>query len=546
MLRITVAGCLMLLAPLAARAQFKGGIDDGTHVGQASNRPFGRNIFLGGDDDGWAMARKGEPTTPLPVTLTEFGGRWQQRAALLFWKTATETNALHFELERSFDSRTFAKIQRIAAAGHSSSPRSYEYPDANVAQLLPAGSAYVYYRLRTVDNDGTALSIGVDQKAGSFDVKVFALEMVYIPQGPFWAGYNNVVGADNYGDGSSLAPLQITSAFPPTMGNGAGQLWDPRGTGTINSSFPTGYNAYYMMKYELSQAGYRDFLNSISYNNSDFLPERSDLTTANHATAGTKLFLTGVRNNLEVRSSSMTTGYVGADANNNGTYNEAADGEWTACGSLLWSDAAAFLDWACLRPMTELEYEKAANGPEPQPYPRFATGTYIIPPTGGLANANTSAEKQVRTSLSTNYINTSDGTIDAPLRSGYAADATSDRKLSGGSYYGVMDLSGNLWEPCVTTANAAGRSFKGNVGDGILSVTEGRANQNSWPGVKNTENTANAAGEVLKDYTVGIGMKGGSFVEDYTAAITSALQDPNYPTTRANAKGYGCRGVRQP
>ncbi|MBO2010120.1 SUMF1/EgtB/PvdO family nonheme iron enzyme [Hymenobacter negativus] len=417
--------------------------------------------------------------------------------------------------------------------------------------------AFVY---RSTDGSGSiassSISIGVEQKAGSFDVKAFALEMVYIPQGPFWAGYNNSIGAYNYGDGSSLAPLLINSAFPPAMGNAPGQLWDPRGTGTLNSSFPTGYNAYYIMKYELSQAGYRDFLNSISYNNSDFLKERSDLTGTNYLTIGTKLFPTGVRNNLKVRSSSINVGYVGADANNNANtsaanWNEANDGEWTACGSLYWSDAAAFLDWACLRPLTELEYEKAANGPDVQVYPRFATGTYIIPPTGAIASAYTSAESQVRTST-TNYINTSDGTILAPLRSGYAADATSDRKRSGGSYYGVMDLSGNLWEYCVTTSNAAGRSFRGNVGDGILSITEGRANQNSWPGVKNTVTSANTTGEVLKEYVAGIGMKGGSFVDSYQAAVTSILQDPiapgspSGPPNRFAYRGYGCRGVRQP
>lgn len=201
--------------------------------------------------------------------------------------------------------------------------------------------------------------------------------------------------------------------------------------------------------------------------------------------------------------------------------------------------------------MTELEYEKAANGPDAQPYPRFATGMYIVPPTGAVANANTRGESQVRTSA-TNYINTSDGTINSPLRSGYAADATSDRKRSGGSNYGVMDLSGNLWEYCVTTSNAAGRSFRGNVGDGVLSVTEGRANQNSWPGVQNTVTTANTSGEVLKEYIAGVGMKGGSFVDSYQAAVTFVLQDPiapgsaSAPPNRFAYRGYGCRGVRQP
>jgi formylglycine-generating enzyme required for sulfatase activity len=415
--------------------------------------------------------------------------------------------------------------------------------------------AFVY---RSADGAGniasSSISIGIQQQPGSFDVKVFGLEMVYIPQGSFWAGYNNVLNAYNYGDGNSLAPFQITSATPPTMGSSVGQLWDPRGNGTLNSSFPTGYNAYYMMKYELSQAGYRDFLNSISYYNNNFLPERSDITGSNYNTTGTRLFTTGVRNSLKVRSNSSSTGYVGADANNNATtssanWDEANDGEWTACGSLYWSDAAAFLDWACLRPMTELEYEKAANGPEPQAYPRFATGTYIQPPTGALINANTSSEKQTRTSLTSNYINVSDANLGGPLRGGFAADATSDRKLSGGSYYGVMDLSGNLWEYCVTTGNVAGRSFRGNAGDGILSITEGRANQNSWPGIQNVNTATNAAGEVLKDYVAGICMKGGSFVETYPSAVTSLLQDALVATTplvRNNFRGFGCRGVRQP
>ncbi|MEO6547730.1 MAG: SUMF1/EgtB/PvdO family nonheme iron enzyme [Ferruginibacter sp.] len=407
--------------------------------------------------------------------------------------------------------------------------------------------AFIY---RSADGAGniaaSTVSIGVQQQPGAFDVKVFGLEMVYIPQGPFFAGYNYAPGSPNYGDGNSASPLQITSAFPPTMGSASGQLWDPRGTGALNSNFPTGFNAFYIMKYELSQAGYRDFLNSLSYNNSYTLPERTDLSNTNYGVVGTKIFSTGVRNNLEVRSGSMVNGYIGADANNNNVYDEANDGEWTACGSLFWSDAAAFLDWACLRPITELEYEKAANGPDAQPYPRFATGTYIIPPTGGVANAFTSSESQVRTSI-TNYINTNDGsTIAGPLRGGYAADATSDRKRSGGSYYGVMELSGNLWEPVVTTANAAGRSFKGNVGDGILSVLEGRANQPSWPGVANSTTVANTTGEVEKLFTAGIGMKGGSFVENYQSAVTSILAVPNYPVTRFDARGYGCRGGRQP
>lgn len=398
---------------------------------------------------------------------------------------------------------------------------------------------------RSTDGNGnissSAIKLRVQQQPGSFDVKVFGLEMVYIPQGPFYAGYYNTTGALNYGEGNSAAPYLVNSSYI-SMGSTPGYLWDPRGTGPLASGFPTGYNAFYIMKYELSQAGYRDFLNSINRSYSYLFTERSDLTASNYSTLGQPLFIGGVRNFLEVTDNFENR--IGTDASANNIFNEANDGEWVACGSLYWSDAAAFLDWACLRPMTELEYEKAANGPEAQTSAKFATGTYISIPTGDITALNSDGETQLRTG-STNYINTSDVPFKAPLRNGYAADATSDRKASGGSYYGVMELSGNLWEAVVTTGNVAGRSFKGNLGDGILSDGSGRANQTSWPGINNDPAVANTTGEILKLNIAGIGMKGGSFAVPYYEAITSALNYPSYPTTRAGAKGYGCRGVRQ-
>src|SRR5690606_15837112 len=51
------------------------------------------------------------------------------------------------------------------------------------------------------------------------------------------------------------------------------------------------------------------------------------------------------------------------DLNNNGTFDEAADGQNLACNYLNWADFLSYLDWAALRPMTELEFEKASRGP---------------------------------------------------------------------------------------------------------------------------------------------------------------------------------------
>ncbi len=38
------------------------------------------------------------------------------------------------------------------------------------------------------------------------------------------------------------------------------------------------------------------------------------------------------------------------------------DGQWIACDYLSWMDLCAYADWAGLRPMTELELEKACRG----------------------------------------------------------------------------------------------------------------------------------------------------------------------------------------
>ena len=138
---------------------FKGGVEDGSDFALASNQPLGRNIFTGGANDGWAMAFKAN--TPLPVTLTDFSGRWQDNNGLLFWKTTTEINTAYFELERSFDGNTYSKIQQITAAGNSTTTQNYQYADVDIKKLVPAGVTTVYYRLRSVDKDGAATYSGV-------------------------------------------------------------------------------------------------------------------------------------------------------------------------------------------------------------------------------------------------------------------------------------------------------------------------------------------------------------------------------------------------
>lgn len=455
----------------------------------------------------------------------------------------------------------------------------YEHLDLTGSNLTaPAGltitvpddkkGCFIY---RSADGGGniaaSSVSIGIVQKPGNYDVKVFGIEMVYIPQGAFYLGHAGG-NSNNFGEANTagVTPFQVNTSIPPVIGASTGNLYDSRvaGTATFNSNWPTGYNGYYIMKYELSQAAYRDFLNAAPGYWYDIVTERSDLTSSSgsnpYNVPGNRLFPDGYRNNLRVRANSQTDP-IGTNANGNTTYNEAADGEWTAANFLYWSDAAAFLDWAALRPMTEFEYEKAVNGPNASNYPMFASATYFQVPNisaAGILNQNTAAETIARSGGTTNYINTNEfwgsstsgANVGKPLRSGFAADATSTRQLSGGSYYGVMDLSGNLWEPVVTSANAAGRSFNGSLGDGSISGLRGRANETTWPGTQNVTTTANAGGEILKTNTAGISKKGGSFVETLYSAVYDVNYDPAvaseaYPTVRLDARGYGCRGVRQ-
>jgi hypothetical protein len=120
--------------------------------------------------------------------------------------------------------------------------------------------------------------------------------------------------------------------------------------------------------------------------------------------------------------------------------------------------------------------------------------------------------------------------VGVPFRVGCFASLNygqASRVLSGGSYYGTMELSGNLWERVVTVANSDGLAFTGEHGDGALD-SNGRANVTNWP----SPTTASGAG-----------LRGGS----WNAASTNArVSDRSSAATidTSRASDYGGRGVR--
>ncbi len=86
----------------------------------------------------------------LPVQLTRFEGKKQGEQVKLSWMTANEWNSKAFILEKSLDGIHFKPIATLAAAGTSKIEQSYSHFD-----LTPA-NGYNYYRLVSVDNDGTS------------------------------------------------------------------------------------------------------------------------------------------------------------------------------------------------------------------------------------------------------------------------------------------------------------------------------------------------------------------------------------------------------
>lgn len=92
--------------------------------------------------------------TPLSVRWVSVTAQRVKADVQVHWKTATEQNNQHFEIERSTDGQTFASVGQVAPASATSSySHDYAYLDAGAAE---GGSPRLYYRIKQVDVDGTA------------------------------------------------------------------------------------------------------------------------------------------------------------------------------------------------------------------------------------------------------------------------------------------------------------------------------------------------------------------------------------------------------
>jgi len=331
---------------------------------------------------------------------------------------------------------------------------------------------------------------GTDGFADNLDalvssVSVFAIEMVYVPTGSFYLGSGGSEDYHFYKHPTTTDEFQVTSEGAINTGTTNNYLWAEAYMGadaTIPVDFPKGYAAFYCMKYEITQEQYVDFLNTLTRTQQNTRTETGladGVTTVTNryvmANNAAMQYRNGIRCDATIHTSDPITFYC--DYNGNGTGNESGDGQNIACNWLSWADGAAYSDWSGLRPMTELEYEKACRGEAEPVANEYAWGTTSIQEATGISNAGNINEAPSNSAA--NCIYNSNGSVQGPLRCGSCTSGT--RSSMGASYYGIMELSGNLLERPVTVANSTGRVFTGVNGNGAL-LDNGNADASNWPG----------------------------------------------------------------
>lgn len=162
------------------------------------------------------------------------------------------------------------------------------------------------------------------------EVRVFAVEMVYVPEGGYsmsnTTGQFGSIGLNAPGGGRPV----INDRLTPTLSNNirikGNTGIDYNNDGIVeNTSYPTGYSPFYVMKYEMTEQQYADFLNTLTTTEKTIL-----------GTAGSTISL------------------------NNGEYFASSPNR--ACGGYTANRYLFYKDWAGLTMISQLEMNKLIFG----------------------------------------------------------------------------------------------------------------------------------------------------------------------------------------
>jgi len=302
----------------------------------------------------------------------------------------------------------------------------------------------------------------------------------------------------------------------------------------IHSNYPRGINAFYCMKYEITQGEYLHFLNKnlVAVKNAGTYYPNTVPTDGRY----------GIKRIYNSANPSIPAEYV----------LEIESSAFLPCNYLNTQDVYGWLIWAGLRPMTELEFEKICRGPEAIPAvgsqrPQYAWGSTDIQNALGYTQKGQSNEgplapdQNVAVSPATTVntaIGTAGNTLDGPMRAGGFASAVSSRVTSGASYYGVMEMSGNLWERTITVGLDAGRNFQGLAN---TATANGHGNGRTGP---NAAPDLPVGGAWPALTGAGLGFRGGSYLDHSERARISDRMFINHNSGATRHASFGGRGVR--
>ncbi len=117
----------------------------------AVNNGIGNNIEYSGNHSNCNLSEaevEAACLAALPVELVDFRVKEdEQKNVVLFWTTASETNNMHFVIERAADGRNFEALETVNGNGTSTGIQNYSFVDSKPI-------SFAYYRLKQVDYDG--------------------------------------------------------------------------------------------------------------------------------------------------------------------------------------------------------------------------------------------------------------------------------------------------------------------------------------------------------------------------------------------------------
>jgi len=308
----------------------------------------------------------------------------------------------------------------------------------------------------------------------NIEIQVFGIEMVYINPGPYFLG--DAVSQNSFYDSSTQESYFVFDESAIEQEDSL-RFLGGESLLTLPDEFPKGTKGFYCMKYEIGQQQFVDFINTLTYKQ-----QLDKVNIGLDEEIGKRVMSKFNRCGIVFSKNSFSENnpaQFACDLNENGLFNEPDDGQNIACNFLNGANVRAYLDWAALRPMTELEFEKIARGPAnsfPKEYVWGDSSLFTIKKLLNKDQMNETFSDPLPYNRGVANYNYS--SILGPVRSGFAANDGSDRKSSGAGYFGTMEMTGNVWEYCIST-DSIGSMFQGNLGDGMLDES-GKSNESTW------------------------------------------------------------------